>query len=250
MQTLKFLGRGDCFNPNEDNTSAYYINKNDFILIDCGETVFKKILKSKILDNNKFDNIYIVITHLHSDHVGSLSSLIFYCKYILDIMPVVIYHEEKHMMDFLMMQHCLYREHYLIQDSAYFIVKTERSRHSKTIVSQLIQSGTSATTGDMDIYYCYSYIFNLNGKIIYYSGDNTIIPEYVTAHPRISEIYQDCSTSLLQVHMDIEIYKEYVQRIKNNKGTRNPEFYVIHIDDYEKIKEACKGTGIKIVKVE
>ena len=39
---LKFLGRGSAFNTKEGNTSAYYITKNNnLILFDCGSTVSK-----------------------------------------------------------------------------------------------------------------------------------------------------------------------------------------------------------------
>ena len=40
---LKFLGRGAAFNPKENNNSAYFIEKNNLFLIDCGESVFKKV---------------------------------------------------------------------------------------------------------------------------------------------------------------------------------------------------------------
>lgn len=86
---LKFLGTGSAFNTTYGNNSAYIKRSKSLLLIDCGETVFSEIQKQKLLDG--VENIYVVITHLHSDYVGSLGTLILYCHYVLNIKPVIIY---------------------------------------------------------------------------------------------------------------------------------------------------------------
>lgn len=86
---LKFLGRGSAFNTKEGNTSAYYKQGDMMLLIDCGESVFKTIKENNVLDGVK--DLNILITHLHSDHAGSLSSLIMYCYYCLGIKPNVYF---------------------------------------------------------------------------------------------------------------------------------------------------------------
>ena len=78
---LLFLGRGAAFNPKEGNTSAYFLENNQLFLIDCGESVFERIINKKILNN--IETINVIITHTHSDHVGSLGSLISYSYYKL-----------------------------------------------------------------------------------------------------------------------------------------------------------------------
>ena len=80
MKQLKFLGRGSAFNIKDGNTAAYIKDNNTLLLIDCGETVFKEIQRRNLLEG--VSDINILITHLHSDHVGSLSSLLMYCYYI------------------------------------------------------------------------------------------------------------------------------------------------------------------------
>lgn len=94
--TLKFIGNGSCFNTTFGNNSAYYIDeeKQSLLLIDCGESIFERIKKQKILE--KVKDIYILITHMHTDHVGSLSSLLFFCEYRKGIIPTVIYPEKKY----------------------------------------------------------------------------------------------------------------------------------------------------------
>lgn len=77
---LKFLGRGSAFNIAEGNTSAYYKNQsNNMLLIDCGETVFSTIKTHQVLNN--VEQLFIVITHTHCDHIGSLGSLVLFNFY-------------------------------------------------------------------------------------------------------------------------------------------------------------------------
>ena len=78
---LLFLGRGSAFNISEGNNSAYFIDKNELFLIDCGESIFERIIERNLLDSVSCVNV--MITHTHSDHVGSIGSLIMYCYYVL-----------------------------------------------------------------------------------------------------------------------------------------------------------------------
>lgn len=87
---LKFLGIGSAFNTDLGCSSAYRIisEGKKLQLFDCGEDVFKKIKDMNLLDD--IEEIVIYNTHLHSDHVSSLGSLIFYCYYIKNITPKII----------------------------------------------------------------------------------------------------------------------------------------------------------------
>jgi len=75
---LTFLGRGAGFFPAEGSTAAYFLDKGELFLLDCGESVFKAILGKKLLDSVSALNV--LITHTHSDHVGSLGSLLLYAS--------------------------------------------------------------------------------------------------------------------------------------------------------------------------
>ena len=69
--TIKILGSGNIRSP-EISASALI---NDLILIDCGHSVYKRLLQPDI-DINKIQ--YVFITHLHSDHFIDLTALISY----------------------------------------------------------------------------------------------------------------------------------------------------------------------------
>ena len=93
MKKLKFLGIGSAFYPPFDNTSAFFTHNDDFYLIDCGESVFKKIWDLKEMKESK--NIFILVTHFHCDHVGSLGSLISYLYLKMNKVPYIVHPTEK-----------------------------------------------------------------------------------------------------------------------------------------------------------
>ena len=77
---LKFLGHGSAFAVKNKNNSAFFKNGDELFLFDCGETVFKEIYQSDILSDIK--RINIILTHFHTDHCGSLGTLVFYLSAI------------------------------------------------------------------------------------------------------------------------------------------------------------------------
>lgn len=72
---LKFIGIGSAFNTDLGNTSAYIKKEDRMLLIDCGGTVFHELQKQKLLEG--VNQIYMIITHTHPDHVGSVGEVIF-----------------------------------------------------------------------------------------------------------------------------------------------------------------------------
>lgn len=85
---LKFIGTGSAFNTDLGNTSAYIKQDKTLLLIDCGVTVFARAKKLGLFDD--VENVYIIITHMHSDHVGSLADVIEYLTIIKGITPNII----------------------------------------------------------------------------------------------------------------------------------------------------------------
>ena len=73
---LHFFGCGSAFNPAMGNTSAWFEMDGCLFLVDCGETVYELLMKRSNL--REYRQIYVLLTHLHADHVGSLGSLISY----------------------------------------------------------------------------------------------------------------------------------------------------------------------------
>jgi ribonuclease BN (tRNA processing enzyme) len=80
---LKFLGRGSAFNPGEGSTSAFFTDNNELFVIDAGESVFSAMMARRLFDS--VSKINLLITHTHSDHIGSLGSIILYASGVKNI---------------------------------------------------------------------------------------------------------------------------------------------------------------------
>ena len=85
---LKFIGTGSAFNTNMVNNSAYIKEEKTLFIIDCGETAFARMKNLKLFED--VENVYIAITHMHSDHVGSVGSLVEYLNIFCNIVPTFI----------------------------------------------------------------------------------------------------------------------------------------------------------------
>ena len=68
---LRFLGRGSAFA--DEHNCAYFTAGDDLVLLDCPMSAFTK-LKQK--DLKAYENIYVLITHTHGDHIGGVAMLI------------------------------------------------------------------------------------------------------------------------------------------------------------------------------
>lgn len=92
MFKLKPLGFGSAFNSQEyGNNSWYFIEDKEVFMIDCGSTVFNTF-RAKGLD--KYKEINIIITHMHTDHVGSLGTLIEWMYYVKGVRVNIVAHNE------------------------------------------------------------------------------------------------------------------------------------------------------------
>ncbi len=89
---IKFLGTGGAFDVEYLNSAALIQFRGKNILIDCGFTVFNTLVSKGLVP--KVD--YILLTHLHNDHCGSLANLLLYKNIIQKSeKPVLLYPSEQ-----------------------------------------------------------------------------------------------------------------------------------------------------------
>lgn len=176
---LKFLGIGSAFNPALKNTSAYFIHNQNFFLIDCGESVFEQIYWRDELRDCKA--IYVLTTHLHADHVGSLGSLISYCNYVLKKEIHVIYPIET-----------------IVELLALLGIDNEKYQYHRKLPADLegIEVAMIPVEHVKDMS-CFGCLISTAGETSYYSGDASDIPQHILTDflaDRISRLYQDTSS--------------------------------------------------------
>lgn len=224
MKKLKFTGIGSAFNPILGNTNAYFTHNDDFYLIDCGESVFGKIwnLKEMIGSNN----IFILITHFHCDHVGSLGSLLSYLYLKLEKTAYVIHPNEK-IIEYLDIVGI---------ERKFYIYKNKLPEISEI-------KNTEIEVRHVEDMKCYGYEIIFPDSKIYYSGDAVEIPDKILQKylsGEIKEMYQDtCSyISKNPSHGNI-FYLEKIIPVEKRKNV-----YCIHLDkDFRDIIQE-KGFGV------
>jgi ribonuclease BN (tRNA processing enzyme) len=84
---IRFVGTGGAFDVELGNSAAIVSMAEANYLVDCGHSVFPRLVQLGLV--SKIDGI--LITHLHDDHVGSLSSLVLYHSLVLQKGRMKIY---------------------------------------------------------------------------------------------------------------------------------------------------------------
>lgn len=219
---LTFLGFGSELNVELGNTSAFYKKNENMLLIDCGGTVFKKLIDNNILDDIK--NIWITITCLHGDHCGSLSNLIFYMYFVKNIKVHIISTGIKEFDDLLKK----ILEIQCVSEAIY-------EESSSKIPELDLEINFIKTNHDIDP--IFSLDIKLSNKHIYYSGNTSEIcrnPDYYDYIYQGVSFFNDslyCKDNKL---VEYELFKEKV--------------YLMYINNSSKIK-LLKKQGFKIVGI-
>ena len=184
IHMLRFIGTGSAFHTRLGNNSAYIKEKDRLLLIDCGGTIFHRLKESGLLEG--ITELYILITHPHPDHVGSLGDLLFYAYYKLHITPQVYFPKGDWLVQFF-------------TDIGVKKDKYQLITHKK-ITIQDSQLGDMAITflpvHHSDSIPCFGFVLKRGEQTIYYSGDARDIPlEILQAFEKgeISALYQDTS---------------------------------------------------------
>ncbi|MFL0195030.1 MBL fold metallo-hydrolase [Clostridium sp. WILCCON 0269] len=230
---LNFLGRGSAFNIREGNNSAFIKENTELLLIDCGENIFERILNKHLLHDIK--NVHVLITHLDSDHVGSLSSLIYYCYYIKHIV-VNIYFPHKSLYHLLHLHGHRDRHDYNFH---YLNVNTNNFHRFAAITSI-----KPISVSHIDTLKCFGYLLYLkSGRLIWYSGDCNKVSHVIYKY-NIDEIYHDTCLADYSgnVHTSLKLLCKSIPKDKRNK------VYCMHIDCDELIAKA-QIEGFKVVEI-
>ena len=215
---LTFLGNGAAFTTDFDNTSAYFIEKQELFLIDCGETVFKKLLRLHLLEN--ISKVHLFITHLHSDHVGSVPSLALYSFSVLG--------EKLHIYTSFDCKYLYSLKEFLRATGSFqacsFHLLDELSHHY-----QSFSSVSFIETKHVSELNCYSILFDTSLGLLFYSGDSNDINLLlsITSNDHFNLAYVDTTSSTLPNQPHLSIYS-LVDRIPQSI---RKQIYCMHFND-------------------
>lgn len=177
---LNFVGVGSAFNTALGNTSAWTRQDNRLMLIDCGGSVFERLLGQEILKG--ITELDVCITHTHGDHVGSLGDLILYCRFILKVKPV-IRHPEPLRMKSLLTIFGVPEDGYSLEDSTVFTL-------SEWLEASFVPLEHADTMPS------YGLLIKMPQMSLWYSGDSKEVPSDILEsflRGEIDVFYQDTS---------------------------------------------------------
>lgn len=175
---LHFFGCGSAFNPAMGNTAAWFERDGCLFLLDCGETVYELLMRRS--DLREYRQIYVLLTHLHADHVGSLGSLISYNYCVLERKIWVVHPRDT-----------------VVQLLRLMGIKDDFYEYSQEMPEQAgdirVRPVPVVHVDNMD---CFGYLLEADGQQIYYSGDSACLPECIgrmLAAGDLAAVYHDTS---------------------------------------------------------
>lgn len=174
---IKFLGIGAAYYPAWGSNSAFFTLCDHLYLLDCGETSFQRISARPELQS--CGGITVLVTHLHADHIGSLSTFAAYCMQVLN-KPICIASPDDtlpHVLSLLGVTTDIYQ----------FQRDFSRPFPGGLIVTPLRVNHAP----EME---CYGFFLSDSHNTVYYSGDANTLPAIVRerlAAGELSCVYQE-----------------------------------------------------------
>ena len=235
MMELKFLGRGAAFNPMEGNTSAYVKEGEKLLLLDCGESVFTELIRRKVLDGVK--EVWIAVSHLHSDHCGALGSLTLYCAEILGfnariLLPAGDARFENELRQLIRL--------FGVPDRMVDYVPESSDMGFKSFSGFGFCQTKHAPALD-----CYSFAFETPDGGVYYTADTAAsdgIEAFIQKHPRYEHIYSESiNAEKHPVHLPLHVLADLIP--PEDRGRVS----IMHLNGAG-CKDAAKSLGFDVVR--
>ncbi|AZU98877.1 MBL fold metallo-hydrolase [Bacillus phage pW2] len=235
---FEFIGTGSAFNTKLGNNGAFIKQGNKFFMIDCGSSTFSRIMEMDLLEG--VEEIYVMITHKHPDHVGSLGDLIFYGYYnmgtVMEKNVTVLAPIDIRISDTLFDMG--------VESDTYYL--KEFDTESLNFLDDFSMTFMPVETKHVKELDCFGYVIHIKNTRIYYSGDANIIPEKVLKMfnaGMVDILYQDtCGADYKgNVHLSL---RELDELIAEDKALRN-RVYCMHLDEkFDEIEAISMGFNV------
>lgn len=174
---LRFLGTGSAYNPLNKNTNAYLPLGQTLLLFDCGETTFETLYTKGLLE--QYASFLVVITHFHSDHVGSLGSFISYCSAQLHKRVYLVYPNT---------DICKFLEFTGVPDTMYTYLSPDMPLPCPELTL------TPCEVRHDPMIRCFGYLVHTDSSAFFFGGDSSGIPDAILPlllAGKLDTVYQD-----------------------------------------------------------
>jgi len=157
---LEFIGIGGAFCPGLGCNCAYIKENKKILFIDFGMDAFAKVIKYNLLDD--VEEVYIIVTHFHGDHIGGLFTLVDYCYFNMNIVVRILdnsftfTNKLVNLMELTGIESRRFAIKQKFEFNFDFDVKIEKTSHSPLLE-------------------CYSIVFEKDGKKVLYTSDSNDI---------------------------------------------------------------------------
>lgn len=229
---LLFLGRGSAFA--DEHNSAFFVEDNELVLIDCPATSYQKVKK---MNWEQYDNIYILVTHTHGDHsggVGTMLQYVWFASYMKKKVTIVAPSAEvKEDLLLLLMriEGC---------EQEWFNIITADELDKKWFISAVPTTHVKPLEGR-----CFGYHLNIHGNNVVYTGDTATLEQFKPLLKRGSFLYTEAAYYKSEVHLYLkEMLPEFMELAESGVHV-----YLMHLDVEDKIKELIDGTTLRFVKI-
>ena len=229
---LKFFGRGSGFS--NEHTSAYFITpENEMVIIDCPVSTFQKV---KNMDLTQFNEIYVLITHTHGDHVGGLGLLCQYGFFVLNKKISIIcpsFDVAKDVSVLMQIEG---------NNIDWYFISTCSAIYKKSWFKTCIQVPHAQNLKGK----CFGYNLLVDDKNVIYSGDTSSLKPFVKYLTGGSILYTDASVYYGQIHLKLEDSLGFLDKLVQ----KNIRVYLMHLDDVEAAEKLIENhPGISVVEI-
>ena len=234
---LTFLGRGAAFYPAQGNTAACLREGDRLLLLDCGESVFAELMRRGLLEG--VGEVTVALSHFHSDHCGSLGSLVHYCCFALHVPLRLIVPDDARYLDSLKTLLRLFG----VPEDGYSLVSS-----GEALGFSALKRLDMVPTRHAEGMPCYSFVLETASGGVFYSADtNTEEPllDFVRTHPSFERAYVDVTAAqaAAAVHLPLRRLAEVIPPALRSR------VYIMHISNDACVEQAGQlGFGCVTVK--
>ncbi len=196
--SIQFVGTGGAFDVAQGNSAAIVRWQDKNILIDCGYTVYTALRAKNLVDTLDA----VLITHLHDDHAGSLSTLLYHRYFFTPDRPLTLLYPDDAFRDVL-----LQYLHYAMQDA---------SRYCNLDLLASITGADYIDTFGLHVpeMYTYAYTFGEGANGIAYSGDlgdGNFLFKYLEQMPGApTTVFHDTAFFDTKVHAHYSVVQQHM----------------------------------------